>query len=436
MTNDPNTSLGNFISCLPLGIIPATRRVFITMLRNFFVTLQTNSHKTQSSNMVDGGKYGNLCNCFAKYEKWTLNGTLAMTHCHIMAPHKLSYNYYYYYHLYYPTRCTDTKRKVKKWQSCQGNNLNATVIQVDQLVLLPLTRVLTWRTQSHQLCGISCDSDDFLSTPTAPATMKTHHTTSELLMYTTAKPTYTACETVKQETVWKEMNWGKKVGFWGISAKQWAQELRWRCMADCSNNQKCTTADSGNCVRQTTSCKDDNDWRQWWCWVSIHSTDVTNWWLMSRCKSMMASSCQVNHTDDWSITDSSTQLPHYIAIIMNPSNDPNSMTTSVSWNQTHRRAVKNASVWSLTAAAPRDSVFHALCINWITYLLASNTAITMLTVYTVKANERQYGDCLEVRGEIIRTVLCCIVYWKLLSLIHIWRCRRSTLCRSRWSPYH
>ena len=25
---------------------------------------------------------------------------------------------------------------------------------------------------------------------------------------------------------------------------------------------------------------------------------------------------------------------------------------------------------------------------------------------------------------------------KHLSLIHIWRCRRSTLCRSRWSPYH
>ena len=25
---------------------------------------------------------------------------------------------------------------------------------------------------------------------------------------------------------------------------------------------------------------------------------------------------------------------------------------------------------------------------------------------------------------------------KLLSLIHIWRCRRSYACRSRWSPYH
>ena len=34
-----------------------------------------------------------------------------------------------------------------------------------------------------------------------------------------------------------------------------------------------------------------------------------------------------------------------------------------------------------------------------------------------------------------------IVLWKdwlalLLSLIHIWRCRRDVLCRSRWSPYH
>ena len=27
-------------------------------------------------------------------------------------------------------------------------------------------------------------------------------------------------------------------------------------------------------------------------------------------------------------------------------------------------------------------------------------------------------------------------YGQWLSLIHIWRCRRSTLCRSRWSPYH
>ena len=27
-------------------------------------------------------------------------------------------------------------------------------------------------------------------------------------------------------------------------------------------------------------------------------------------------------------------------------------------------------------------------------------------------------------------------FWQNLSLIHIWRCRRYSLCRSRWSPYH
>ena len=29
-----------------------------------------------------------------------------------------------------------------------------------------------------------------------------------------------------------------------------------------------------------------------------------------------------------------------------------------------------------------------------------------------------------------------LLFGIVLSLIHIWRCRRSTLCRSRWSPYH
>ena len=34
------------------------------------------------------------------------------------------------------------------------------------------------------------------------------------------------------------------------------------------------------------------------------------------------------------------------------------------------------------------------------------------------------------------TRLCNWLAVRCLSLIHIWRCRRSTLCRSRWSPYH
>ena len=33
-------------------------------------------------------------------------------------------------------------------------------------------------------------------------------------------------------------------------------------------------------------------------------------------------------------------------------------------------------------------------------------------------------------------ITACLPFLCNLSLIHIWRCRRSTLCRSRWSPYH
>ena len=33
-------------------------------------------------------------------------------------------------------------------------------------------------------------------------------------------------------------------------------------------------------------------------------------------------------------------------------------------------------------------------------------------------------------------LITALIVLSLLSLIHIWRCRRSTLCRSRWSPYH
>ena len=38
------------------------------------------------------------------------------------------------------------------------------------------------------------------------------------------------------------------------------------------------------------------------------------------------------------------------------------------------------------------------------------------------------------RNTNISCLKCTVMYT--LSLIHIWRCRRSTLCRSRWSPYH
>jgi len=39
------------------------------------------------------------------------------------------------------------------------------------------------------------------------------------------------------------------------------------------------------------------------------------------------------------------------------------------YTRTVSTSTQNASVWSLTAAAPSDSVFHALCTNSLTYLL-------------------------------------------------------------------
>ena len=47
------------------------------------------------------------------------------------------------------------------------------------------------------------------------------------------------------------------------------------------------------------------------------------------------------------------------------------------YTRTISTSTQNASIWSLTAAAPSDSVFRALCINWLTYLLIYSTNISM-----------------------------------------------------------
>ena len=46
--------------------------------------------------------------------------------------------------------------------------------------------------------------------------------------------------------------------------------------------------------------------------------------------------------------------------------------------------------------------------------------------------EYNFGFC--VTDPLLQNTSVCA--YCVLSLIHIWRCRRSTLCRSRWSPYH
>ena len=56
-------------------------------------------------------------------------------------------------------------------------------------------------------------------------------------------------------------------------------------------------------------------------------------------------------------------------------------------------------------------------------LLQTESVLSRSRSFKVNApfsSDRQhlsYDGCLEVRGEIIRTVLCCIVYWKLCTVI-------------------
>ena len=53
------------------------------------------------------------------------------------------------------------------------------------------------------------------------------------------------------------------------------------------------------------------------------------------------------------------------------------------------------------------TLFLAVCIAYAVYNYDCNNN------YLPLSSDRQnlsYGNCLEVRGEIIRTVLCCVVY--------------------------
>jgi len=50
------------------------------------------------------------------------------------------------------------------------------------------------------------------------------------------------------------------------------------------------------------------------------------------------------------------------------------------YTRTISTSTQNASVWSLTAAAPSDSVFCALCINWLTCLLVKGNLASFHTL--------------------------------------------------------
>ena len=52
-----------------------------------------------------------------------------------------------------------------------------------------------------------------------------------------------------------------------------------------------------------------------------------------------------------------------------------------------------------------------------THSLLDTELFELLSPHSSDRQHLSYDDCLEVRGEIIRTALCCIVYWKLCTVI-------------------
>ena len=81
--------------------------------------------------------------------------------------------------------------------------------------------------------------------------------------------------------------------------------------------------------------------------------------------------------------------------------------------------------WSFISWNPHNAFFVLL--PWLTLQYAS------VTFSTNAINVHMWFLSSHANYCVIHSVTCTVHE---LSLIHIWRCRRSHKCRSRWSPYH
>ena len=70
---------------------------------------------------------------------------------------------------------------------------------------------------------------------------------------------------------------------------------------------------------------------------------------------------------------------------------------------------------------------------------AENASSSVVVVVVVVVVERRRISCssdLASAAQFNQHIILIETTHQQLSLIHIWRCRRSYACRSRWSPYH
>ena len=88
------------------------------------------------------------------------------------------------------------------------------------------------------------------------------------------------------------------------------------------------------------------------------------------------------------------------------------------------------------------SVVNNLISYFNEYKFSKKYSRDLLVAFKLDATKKRYKDWSELlhyckfSANPVGRFVINTTYSQMLSLIHIWRCRRYSLCRSRWSPYH
>ena len=93
-------------------------------------------------------------------------------------------------------------------------------------------------------------------------------------------------------------------------------------------------------------------------------------------------------------------------------------------------------IWSCYISACHTS--HPMPLHWTGHIpiVSLHVHIASLDASYIIASQIWGAGVAGPTGPMHALQMNCACITHNLSLIHIWRCRRSTLCRSRWSPYH
>ena len=75
--------------------------------------------------------------------------------------------------------------------------------------------------------------------------------------------------------------------------------------------------------------------------------------------------------------------------------------------------------WHCTRIVQSSKSWKMLILKLLSMTVSYVLSFFSSTAFPLSSDRQHlsYDDCLEVRGEIIRTILCCIVYWKLCTVI-------------------